>query len=82
MIEVGAFEAKTRFSELLKNVTQGETVLITKHGEEVALLIPVKKSGQRLTSAAQAVETIKMLRKGVTLGRGLSIKKMKEIGRK
>ena len=32
MIEVGAFEAKTRLSSLLDKVTQGEEVLITRRG--------------------------------------------------
>ena len=37
---VGAFEAKTRFSELLKRVSQGEEVTITKHDKPVARLVP------------------------------------------
>jgi prevent-host-death family protein len=36
MITVGAFEAKTKFSELLDRVERGETVIITRHGEPVA----------------------------------------------
>ncbi len=41
MIEVGAYEAKTRLSALLDEVAGGETVTITKHGRPVALLMPV-----------------------------------------
>lgn len=37
---VGAFEAKTRLSELLARVSKGERVTITKHGTPVAELIP------------------------------------------
>lgn len=39
MITVGAFEAKTKFSELLDKVEQGEEVVITRHGKVVARLV-------------------------------------------
>lgn len=41
MREVGAFEAKTRLSELLSAVEAGETVTITRRGRPVARLVPV-----------------------------------------
>lgn len=37
---LGAFEAKTRLSELLVRVEAGEQVTITKHGRPVARLVP------------------------------------------
>jgi prevent-host-death family protein len=37
------YEAKTRFSELLRHVRQGERVLVTYRGEEVAEIRPVKR---------------------------------------
>ena len=40
--EVGAYEAKTHFSQLLKQVEEGETVYITRHGKRVAELHPAK----------------------------------------
>ena len=40
---VGAFEAKTRFSELLAQVSQGAEVTITKHEKPVAKLVPFAK---------------------------------------
>lgn len=36
MITVGAFEAKTKLSELLDRVEQGEEVIITRRGKPVA----------------------------------------------
>lgn len=39
MITVGAFEAKTKLSELLDRVEQGEEVVITRHGKTVARLV-------------------------------------------
>ncbi len=41
---VGAYEAKTHFSELLEKVEAGEEITITKHGTPVARLVPVTKS--------------------------------------
>lgn len=40
---VGAFEAKTKFSELLERVSQGAEVTITKHERPVAKLVPFAK---------------------------------------
>ena len=39
-VTVGAFEAKTKFSELLERVSQGEEITITKHEKPVAKLVP------------------------------------------
>lgn len=39
--EIGAFEAKTRLSELLEKVRQGAAFSITKRGRPVAELRPV-----------------------------------------
>lgn len=40
--EIGAFDAKTRLSELLRKVDQGERFTITVRGRAVAQLIPAK----------------------------------------
>ena len=37
---VGAYEAKTRFSQLLERVAAGEEITITRHGNPVARLVP------------------------------------------
>ena len=41
-IEVGAFEAKNRLSELLRLVEGGRSVVITRHGRAVARLVPAE----------------------------------------
>lgn len=41
--EIGAFEAKTRLSEILRKVDQGERFTITVRGRAVASLVPVQK---------------------------------------
>jgi prevent-host-death family protein len=45
--EVGAFEAKNKLGQLLDLVERGEEVTITRHGKEVARLVPVKHSFNR-----------------------------------
>jgi prevent-host-death family protein len=40
MHTVGSYEAKTHLPELLKRVSKGDTVLITKRGVPVAELVP------------------------------------------
>jgi prevent-host-death family protein len=40
MSKVTAFEAKTRFGELLDRVSRGEEVVITRHDRPVARLVP------------------------------------------
>ncbi len=45
--EIGAFDAKTRLSELLEQVRKGATFLITKRGHPIAELRPVKLPERR-----------------------------------
>jgi len=41
---VGAFEAKTHFSELLERAEHGEEIIITRRGKAVARLVPMAES--------------------------------------
>jgi len=52
MHEIGAFEAKNKFGQLLDLVERGEEITITRHGKEVARLVPVRPIRSR--EAAQA----------------------------
>jgi prevent-host-death family protein len=81
MATVGAFEAKTKLSELLDMVERGEEVTITRHGEPVAKLVPVRGDAERARVKA-LIEEIKETRKGLTLGGGISIKELIEEGRR
>ena len=78
MITVGAFEAKTHLSELLDRVAAGEEVLITKHGKPVARLVGARHVDRARVN--DAVEKLKLLRNGVSLG-GLSWKELRDAGR-
>jgi prevent-host-death family protein len=48
VIEVGVHEAKTNLSQLLRRVAAGEEVLITRGGEPVARLVPVRSGRPRV----------------------------------
>ncbi len=78
MITVGAFEAKTRLSALLDRVAAGEEVVITKHGKPVARLVGTRQIDK--ARVREAVDKLKALRKGATLG-GLSWKALRDEGR-
>lgn len=41
MREMQCTEAKARFAEVLRDVEDGETIAITRHGKAVAHLVPV-----------------------------------------
>ena len=67
MVTVGSFEAKTKLSELLDKVEAGETVVITRHGREVAKLVPANDSAHQ-EKRRQAVEEILRWRVGKDRG--------------
>ena len=82
MKHFSAFEAKIRFSELLGHVIRGEKFIITKQGLKVAMIIPYAPEEESLDPFKDAIRALKKLRKGVTLGKGLSIRNMIEEGRR
>jgi len=45
--EIGAFEAKTRLSELLERVSRGQVYRITKRGRPIAELRPIEGAAGR-----------------------------------
>lgn len=80
--QFGAFEAKTHFSEILRDVIKGEEFIITKHGVKVAMIIPFTQQEKSVNPVKKSIMSLKKLRKGVTLGKKLTVKKMMEEGRK
>ncbi|WP_229053908.1 type II toxin-antitoxin system Phd/YefM family antitoxin [Aeromicrobium sp. Leaf350] len=78
-VSVGAYEAKTHLSKLLAAVEQGETIVITRHGKEVAHLTPPPR---RALTPAEAVEALRELSQGITLGPDVTIKELIEEGRR
>jgi len=59
MGKVTAFEAKTRFGELLDRVSRGEEVVITRHDRAVARLVP--EGAPRLDEVRRAVSGLREL---------------------
>ena len=57
---VGAYEAKTRFSELIARAEKGESFLVTKNGRPVARIMPT--DGFDREKARQAVERLRAFR--------------------
>jgi prevent-host-death family protein len=77
---IGAYEAKTHFSELLERVASGEEVTITRHGSPVARIVPIQQGHSR-DDRREAIERIKKLAHGNSL-RGLKIKDLISKGRR
>ncbi len=67
MQEIGAFEAKNRLGSLLDLVEQGDEVTITRRGKAVARLVPAERGFDR-ARARRAVEGVREVRRGLTLG--------------
>jgi prevent-host-death family protein len=68
MPEFGAFEAKSKFGHLLDLVERGEDVTITRHGKEVARLVPARQGISRELARA-AVARIRARAQQRKLGR-------------
>ena len=89
MSSVGAFEAKTRFAQLLDRVERGEEIVITRHGKPVAVLRPaaVETSPEELRRLVEELrenrDPIELLRarRGPGLA-GLTIKELTHGGHK
>jgi len=58
--EIGIFEAKTRLSELVRQVKAGETFLITQRGEPAAELTAIRHKNRR--DPRRIAEAIRRLR--------------------
>jgi prevent-host-death family protein len=50
--EIGAFDAKTKLSEILRKVDQGERFTITVRGRAVADVVPTQARNQRAIDEA------------------------------
>jgi prevent-host-death family protein len=57
---VGAYEAKTKFSELIARAERGESFVITKNGRPVARITPTETFDHE--KARQAIERLRQFR--------------------
>ncbi|HEV7242385.1 MAG TPA: type II toxin-antitoxin system prevent-host-death family antitoxin [Thermoanaerobaculia bacterium] len=60
---MSAFEAKTRFGELLHRVEQGEEIVITRHDRPVARV--VREGTPNLESVKRSVEGLRQLQQRI-----------------
>ena len=65
MEQIGLFDAKNHFSQLLKEVEKGKTIVITRHGQAVAKLEPIQPVIDRQKISKQMKAFLK-LKKGKT----------------
>lgn len=81
-MEIGTFEAKNRFSELLDRVAKGEEVTITRHGKPVARLVAAQT--RDVVKAAAAAKAILKMRDSLPADtlKGITIKELIEEGRR
>ena len=64
MEEIGSFEAKTHFSELLRRVENGEEFVVTMRGKPVASLTSVV-ARHRPRSVADVLKDFRLMRKEI-----------------
>ena len=82
MTTVGAFEAKTRFSQLLNRVQQGEEIVITRNGQAVAVLKPIAASCDEATANERLRELRELREKWNASTEGMTILELTHGGHK
>jgi prevent-host-death family protein len=75
---VGTFDAKTHLNGLLKRVSKGETIRITRRGVPIAKLVPADAGEKK--DPDQLVREIREFRKSATLGK-ITIRELINEGR-
>ena len=78
-VQVGAFEAKTRLAELLRETEQGQSFVILRRGKAVARLLPISHS-ENESDYSKIKDDFSKIR-GQVKGK-LNIKKLIEEGRR
>jgi prevent-host-death family protein len=79
MKKIGSYDAKTHLPNLLESVLSGESFIITRRGQPIAMLVPIS---QNETTPEQAVKQIRLLRVGATWGDEGSTRNAIEEGRR
>lgn len=79
MIEIGAYDAKTRLSELLEQVREGASFTITRHGQPIAELRPV--GGRSAAERSALVDRMKRFQRSHSLG-GTTVRELIDEGRR
>jgi prevent-host-death family protein len=77
--EIGAYEAKTKLPELLRQVQAGKQFTITNRGKPIAELVPARGIGPK--DAAAAIEKFLAFKKQHPVRSKVDIKALIEEGR-
>ncbi len=81
MITVGIFQAKRRLSELVERAGRGEEIVITRRGQPVARLLS-PEAAAAYAQAGGLAERLRRTRTAHALGRGVSLRELKEEDRR
>jgi prevent-host-death family protein len=79
MQTIQASEAKTHFLRILDDVERGESIIVTRHGKEVAVISP--KAQMDRERVERAIEGIRTLRQRIGKASLEEILSMKDEGR-
>jgi antitoxin (DNA-binding transcriptional repressor) of toxin-antitoxin stability system len=79
MPQIGSYEAKTHLPRILSRVLAGETFVVTRNGEPIAQIGPVKKTAT-VKSPKDALKKLRALR--IRLGDEADVKTMRDEGRR
>ncbi len=83
MIEIGSFEAKNKFSELINRAKNGEEIIVTLRGVPTARITSVNTpKGFDRAAAIQAAKEIGEISKVCILGDDLTVMDLIREGRK
>jgi prevent-host-death family protein len=75
---VGAYEAKTKLSELLDLVERGRVITITRHARNVARLVPADEP----TADRSVFTRIRALHTRLSIGKGESVRDLVDASRR
>jgi prevent-host-death family protein len=73
---VGAYKAKTHFSEIIADVEVGNDYIITKRGKPVAKIIPFADPEK---TRQEGIKSLREMAKKYFKGKPLTIKEIKEM---
>lgn len=54
---IGTYDAKTKFSQVIQEVSDGERYVVTRNGKKVAEIIPYQKCGKRRRGSMKGLVT-------------------------
>lgn len=78
---IGAFDAKARLSELLRQVQNGQVFEISVRGRPVARLAPVQEERARHVQAATRMQDFMRAQASADAGEGVNLRELINEGR-